>query len=441
MSIQLIGVNYSRTPLALREKLAIPEARLPEALEELRQCHGLLEGMLLSTCNRVELLARTQNDNADLRGFLCRRAGIQRSELEPYLYEYHDEEAVRHIFRVASSLDSMVFGESQILGQVKRSYGAAKAAGTIRSEFDWLLPHAFAVAKRVRSKTAIGSSSISIASVAADLAAKIFGSMNQTTLLLVGAGKMSELAARHLLAHGATSVLVANRTFDSAQALASLFHGRAIPFEDLHDACHLADIVITATGAESAIFRREHGELFLKRRRNRPMFFIDIAVPRNVDPGLGELDGIFVYDIDALQQLASTNTQKRLGEAEHAEAIVNLEVERFYSRMEARRAAPTILLLQQYFENIRQSELQRIRGRLGELNMTQEAAVETLTRGMVNKLIHAPMVALREADDHGRDSMVHLLHRMFKLEEPTVSRLRPKSTAPCRQQTRKLSAL
>jgi len=380
------------------------------------------------------VLAGTLGDGADLLGFLCKRAGIVVSELEPHRYEWHDEEAVRHLFRVSSSLDSMVFGESQILGQVKRSYIAAKTAGTIRTELDRLLPQAFTVAKRVRSKTAIGSSSVSIASVAVEMAMKIFGSLQETTVLLVGAGKMSELAARHLLAHGAKSVIVANRSFEHARTLASAFHGRAIPFEDIYDACHEADIVITATGAESAIFRREHGEMFLKRRKSRPMCFIDIAVPRNVDPQLGELEGIFVYDIDALQQFASANAQKRQVEAEQAEAIVDSEVKRFYSRLDARRAAPTILLLQSHFESIRQGELQRIRGRLGGLSQVQQAALESLTRGMVNKLIHAPLVALRQADDGSRNAMVRLLRSMYQLDGPQVPKLRPKSAVACGQQ-------
>ena len=313
MSIQLIGVSYARTPVALREKFAIPEARLREANEDLMQWPGVSEGMLLSTCNRVEVLAKTRDDTTDLRAFLSPWAGVQRSELDPHIYECREEEAVRHLFRVTSSLDSMVFGEPQILGQVKQSYTAARAVGAIRSELDFLLMRAFAVAKRVRTETAIGSSSVSIASVAADLAIKIFGPMSETTLLLVGAGKMGELAARHLLAHGVTSVVVANRTLETAQALASELHGRAIRYEELYETCHTADIVITATGAGSAIFLREHGELFLRRRKNRPMLFIDIAVPRNVDPGLEELDGIFVYNIDALQHIASANAQKRRG--------------------------------------------------------------------------------------------------------------------------------
>lgn len=421
MSLQLIGVSYARTPLVMREKLAIPEARLPEALQELLQCPGVDEGMLLSTCNRVEVLAKTRNGDADLRGFLCRRACVGRSELEPYLYEWREEAMVRHVFRVTSSLDSMVFGESQILGQVKRSYGAAKAAGTIRSELDRLLPHAFAVAKRVRSETAIGASSISVVFVAADLAAKIFGSMRDSTLLLVGAGEMIELTARHLLAYGVASVLVANRTFDSARALASQFGGRAIRFEDLYETGHLADIVITATGAQSAIFRREHGELFLRRRKRRPMFFIDLAVPRNVDPDLDELDGMFVYNIDALQTVASVNAQKRQREAERAEAIITGEVARFYSRLEARSVVPTIVSLRRHFESIRQSELQRLHGRLGNLTVAQEAAIESLTRGILNKLIHAPLRALKVANESERQSMVKLLNFVYNLEDSSPS--------------------
>jgi glutamyl-tRNA reductase len=425
MSIQLIGVSYARTPVALREKFAIPEVRLREAMEDLMQWPGVSEGMLLSTCNRVEVLANTRDDTTDLRAFLSPWAGVQRSELDPHIYECREEEAVRHLFRVTSSLDSMVFGEPQILGQVKQSYTAARAVGAIRSELDFLLMRAFAVAKRVRTETAIGSSSVSIASVAADLAIKIFGPMSETTLLLVGAGKMGELAARHLLAHGVTSVVVANRTLETAQALASELHGRAIRYEELYETCHTADIVITATGAGSAIFLREHGELFLRRRKNRPMLFIDIAVPRNVDPGLEELDGIFVYNIDALQHVATANAQKRQKEAERAEAIVTEEVARFYSRLEARRVVPTIVSLQRHFESIRQGELQRLRGQLGKLSMAQEAAVESLTRGILKKVLHAPVSALKLADDRDRQSMVKFLNGAFHLEESSTSARSP----------------
>ena len=319
MRFQLIGVNHKTAPVEVRERLAIPESRLPDACKKLAEHPSVAEGMIVSTCNRVEFIANMKNGTGDLREFLREYFQVDPSQFESHLYEFREDEAIRHVFRVAASLDSMVVGEPQILGQVKEAYATARAVGAVRAQLDQLLTRAFAVAKRVRTETAVGSSSVSIASVAVELAEKIFGSLNGKCVYLVGAGKMSELAARHLLAHGASSIFVANRTYDRAIRLANKFDGQAIEFSRLHDTCDSADIVITSTGAPHFIFRPEHGEKFLSRRRNRPMFFIDIAVPRDVDPEMNKLDGIFVYDIDDLQQAVSSHVADRKKEAERAE--------------------------------------------------------------------------------------------------------------------------
>jgi glutamyl-tRNA reductase len=262
---------------------------------------------------------------------------------------------------------------------------------------DLLLTRAFAVAKRVRTETAVGSSSVSVASVAVELAKKIFGSLEGKHVCLVGAGKMSELAARHLIAHGAGPVFVANLTYERACALAERFGGQAIRFDKLYDNCDRADIVITSTGAPVAIFRREHGEMFLSRRKNRPMFFIDIAVPRDVDPAMNKVDGIFVYDIDDLQEAVSTHVEGRKKEAEHAESIIAAEVQRFQARLLTLHVVPTIVSLQDQFETIRQAELDRVRGRLGKLTPEQEMAVEALSHGIINKVLHTPIRRLKSA--------------------------------------------
>ena len=288
MRFQLIGVNHKSAPLEVRERLAIPESRLPDTCRDLIAYPGIEEGMVISTCNRVEIVTHTTNGAADLRGFLHDYFHLEPEELDPHLYEFRGKDAVRHLFRVASSLDSMVVGEAQILGQVKEAYATARAIGAVRGQLDQLFSRAFAVAKRVRSETAVGSSSVSIASVAVELAKKIFGTLEGKNVFIVGAGKMSELAARHLMAHGCASIFVANRTYDRAIGLAQKFNGQAIKFDDLYNTCDRADIVITSTGSPHAIFRREHGEQFLSRRKNRPMFFIDIAVPRDVSPGDGQ---------------------------------------------------------------------------------------------------------------------------------------------------------
>ena len=419
MRFQLIGVNHNTAPVEVRERLAIPESRLPEACKKLAEFPGIEEGMILSTCNRVEILANTKNGvGADLRAFLHDYFQLNSSDVDRHLYEYREQDAVRHVFRVASSLDSMVVGEPQILGQVKEAYATARAVGAVRAQLDQLVTRAFAVAKRVRTETAVGSSSVSIASVAVDLAKKIFGNLAGKQVFLVGAGKMSELAARHLMAHGCASIFVANRTYERAVSLAYKFKGQAIHFEDLHNTCDRADIVITSTGAPHAIFRREHGELFLSRRKNRPMFFIDIAVPRDVDPAMNKLDGVFVYDIDDLQQSVASHVADRRKEAERAEAIVTLEVERFQARIQTLDVVPTIVSLQDHLETIRQAEIDRVRGRLGPMTPEQELAVEALTRGIVNKIMHTPISALKSAArEPEATTVIDLVRRLFNLQE------------------------
>ena len=423
MTFQLIGVNHKTAPVEVRERLTIPESRLAEALRSLTQHPGVEEGLIVSTCNRVELLARTRNGGADLRGFLGQYFQMARSVIDPHLYEYLEKDAVRHLFRVTSSLDSMVLGEAQILGQVKEAYATARAVGAVNSQLDQLLTRAFAVAKRVRTETAVGSSAVSVASVAVELAKKIFGSLSGKSVYLVGAGKMTELAARHLLAHGAASIFVANRTYDRAIRLAQKFNGQAIEFSRLYETCDRADIVITSTGAPHAIFRREHGELFLSRRKNRPMFFIDIAVPRDVDAEMNKVDGIFVYDIDDLQQAVASHVADRRKEAEKADDIINSEVERFQGRLQTLDVVPTIVSLQDHLETIRQAEIDRVRGRLGQLSAEQELAVEALTRGIVNKIMHTPVTTLKTAARESEaTTVVDIVRRLFNLQEKQAAK-------------------
>jgi len=402
MTLSLIGINHKTAPIEVRERIAISREDLPDATRALAAVPGVTECMIVSTCNRVEILAAVDSSNADsptdgLTSFLHRHFGLDPALLAPHLYEHHDKEAVRHLFRVAASLDSMVVGEPQILGQVKEAFAVARASGTVAGQLEHLLQSAFAAAKKVRSETEIGSNSVSIASVAVELARKIFGSLQDRTVFLVGAGKMSELAARHLVQQGAGAILVTNRTLERARRMAETFQGQVIPFDQLYDAASQADIVISSTGAPHPIFRREHGQAFLHRRRNRPMFFIDIAVPRDVDPEMGKLEGIFVYDIDDLQQVAAAHMAERSREATDAEALIAGEVERFQQRLLTVNVAPAIVALQHQAEEIRQAELKRAQPRLGPLNGEQIAAVEALTRGLVNKFLHPPMQALKQA--------------------------------------------
>jgi glutamyl-tRNA reductase len=423
MSLVLIGVNHKTAPLEVRERIAISRDDLPEATRALAAVPGVAECMIVSTCNRVEILAAVESSSLDsspdLTTFLQRHFNLAPALLVPHLYVHRDREAVAHLFRMAASLDSMVVGEPQILGQVKEAFATARASGTVGGELEHLLQCTFAAAKKVRSETEIGSNSVSIASVAVELARKIFGSLQGRTVFLVGAGKMSELAARHLVQQGAGAILVTNRTLERARKMAEGFSGQVIPFEQLHEAASQADIVISSTGAPHPIFRREHGQVFLQRRRNRPMFFIDIAVPRDVDPLMGKLEGIFVYDIDDLQAIAAAHLSERSREAADAEALIAAEVERFHQRQLTVNAAPAIVALQQQAEEIRQTELKRVQARLGSLSAEQIAAVEALTRGLVNKFLHPPMQALKQAARENDAARLEALCESWSLNAAT----------------------
>ena len=428
MTLALIGVNYKTAPIELRERIAISREDLPETTRALAAIPGVTECMIVSTCNRVELLAALDSPDVDLAGFLHRHFSLDPALLAPHIYRRHDRDAVRHLFRVAASLDSMVVGEPQIIGQVKEAFAVARASGTVAGELEHLLQSTFAAAKKVRTETEIGSSSVSIASVAVDLARKIFGSLQGRTVFLVGAGKMSELAARHLVQQGAGAILVTNRTLARARTMAEPFQGRVIPFENIYEAASEADIVISSTGAPHPIFRREHGQAFLQRRRNRPMFFIDIAVPRDVDPAMNKLEGIFVYDIDDLQAVAAAHMAERSREASDAETLIAGEVERFHQRQRTVNVAPAIVALQHQAEQIRQSELRRAQARLGSLSAEQVAAVEALTRGLVNKFLHPPMQAMKQAARENNSARLDALCDAWSISaaagseaEPTVA--------------------
>jgi glutamyl-tRNA reductase len=428
MRLSLVGVNHRTAPIELRERLAISREQLSEATRALAAIPGVAECMIVSTCNRVEILASTEEQGTDLTSFFFGHFGLEPAVLGPHIYQHADQDAVRHLFRVAASLDSMVVGEPQILGQVKEAFAVARASGTVGGQLEHLLQSAFAAAKRVRNETEIGAHSVSIASVAVELARQIFGSLHGRTVFLVGAGKMSELSARHLIQQGAGAILVTNRTRERAHQLAEPFDGRVIPFEQLYDAAADADIIISSTGAIHPIFRREHGQTFMQRRRNRPMFFIDIAVPRDVDPAVNEIEGIFVYDIDDLQQVAAAHIAERGREARDAEALIALEVERFHQRRRVVNVAPAIVKLQRQAEEIRQAELTRFEARLGPLTAEQTAAIEALTRGIVNKFLHPTMQALKQAARENDTSRVEALCEVLSL--PSLSEKVPEPGAP-----------
>ncbi|HMD20005.1 MAG TPA: glutamyl-tRNA reductase [Alloacidobacterium sp.] len=429
MKLLLTGVNHKTAPVELREQLAISPERLSDATRALLAFPGVHEAMILSTCNRVEMLACHEASSPDLLNFLQSYLGIETSSLRPHTYEYRETDAVQHLFRVASSLDSMVVGEPQILGQVKESYTAARSVGAVQTHLEKLLQSTFTVAKKVRSETQIGSSSVSIASVAVDLAKKIFGSLEGKRVLLVGAGKMSELAARHLMQQGADSIFVTNRTHDRAVRLAQNFEGHAVRFDDLYATADQADIIITSTGSQEHIFRREHGQQFLHKRRNRPMFFIDIAVPRDIDPEINRVDGVFLYDIDDLQSVAASHLDDRTREAQRAEVIIAEEVVRYQRRAQAFNAAPMIVDLQNTAEEIRQAELRRAQARLQSLTPEQQAAVEALTRGLMNKFLHMPMQAIKAAALEADTVLLEVMRTVFNLP-PSQEQVKPRAAQP-----------
>ena len=419
MQLSLVGLSHHTAPIEVRERLHFPEKDLPAALHALVERDAVEEAIILSTCNRVEILARLADD-ADARSllgdFLSRQRRVPRDLLDKHLYHHSQREAVRHIFRVAASLDSMIVGEPQVLGQVKAAYATGRAVGTVGGILDAVLAHAFATAKKVRTETGVASSAVSVSYAAVELARKIFGSLEGKTVFLIGAGKMSELAARHLRRSGARAIFVANRTLARAEELAKELGGETVRFDELLNFISRADIVISSTGAPVYIIKKEHGARFLAERRNRPMFFIDIAVPRDIDPALNKLNNIFLYDIDDLQQVVEANLRQRRREALRAEEIVEREVDRLLGRLKRLEVAPTIAALQEHLHGIRQQELER--ARLRDLSPEQHTAVEEMTRRLVNKILHGPIAELKRLPQEPNGlKLTEFARRLFRLKE------------------------
>ena len=420
MNLTLLGINHRTAPVEVRERMNIPEARLAEAVSDLVHRAGLREGMILSTCNRVEVVTSAEDEvdaEAVIRRFLVDHHHCDLTHMAHCFYRLRQQEVVRHLFRVAASLDSMILGEPQILGQMKQAYAVARTAGGLHGTLNDVINQALAVARRVRRETALGSAAVSVSYAAVELAKKIFGNLAGKTIFVLGAGKMSELAARHLLNSGASNILVANRTYDRALQLAAAFHGTAVPFEELFEHLGQADIVITSTGAPHTIISRSQVEKLLSARRHRPVFFVDIAVPRDVDPAVNELDNAFVYDIDDLGHVVEANKKQREREAVWAEEIIQVEVQKTMKRLASRDVVPTILALEDRLNRIRSTEMERYQNRLASLSPEQRQAVEALTRGMMNKILHGPITELKSgAGEPENAALVRLIHRIFGLE-------------------------
>jgi glutamyl-tRNA reductase len=393
-------------------------------LRQLLTLPPLAEGLIVSTCNRVELYTATKDPDAAIaamRRFLADFHKISLDEINPHLYDYHGEEAIRHLFRVASSLDSMVIGEPQILGQIKTAYGYAvefKTAGLVLNRF---MHKAFSVAKRVRTETGIASNAVSVSFAAVELARKIFDKLDNKGVMIIGAGEMCELAAKHFINNGVTKTLVTNRTFERAEKLAVEFKGRAVHFESFTEHLAEVDIVLTSTGAPNFILGHRQMEEVLKRRKHKPMFLIDIAVPRDIDPKVNELDNVYLYDVDDLQEVVQANLKERKKEASKAEGIVEQEIGQFHLWLSNLDVKPTIIALRHRFNELRTQELERTFGNLKDLTDKQRKGIEAMTNALINKLLHQPIAVLKRSQEaDGGEDYVDAVRTLFDLPTPAV---------------------
>jgi glutamyl-tRNA reductase len=422
MKLLITGVSHKTAPVEVRECLAFREDALAAALADLRSREGVAEAVILSTCNRVEITVTTE-DSADphaiVDSFLADYKAINPSSIAAHLYRHEGRDAIHHLFRVAASLDSMVIGEPQILGQLKTAYAAAKNGGALCGWLDGLLSRAFSVAKRVRSETGIGQMAVSVSYAAVELSRKIFGSLSNRTVMIAGAGKMSELAARHLRRSGASHVFVTNRTYERAVDMAKTFQGTPVEYTRFVAQLPEVDILITSSGAPHYILHKEEMQRVIAARRNKPMFLIDIAVPRNIEPAINDLDNVFLYDIDDLQEVVNANLRERMKEASRAEEIVVQEVDRMVARLNVQSVTPTIVSLQEELERIRAGEIERMRHKFGPLTREQEEAWEALTRAIINKIAHGPISELRNhAGRPEGEPVIDAIRKIFRLTEP-----------------------
>ena len=419
MRIVLIGMNHKTAPVEIRERLQLDCGDGGPALAELLGIPDVREVLVLSTCNRVEVLARVADGEAAverLKGFIFRQGNLDSAELECCLYVHRDREAVRHLFRVAASLDSLIMGEPQILGQVKEAYRRAvdhRATGVLLNR---LVHHALRTAKRVRTETGIAGNAVSVSYAAVELAKKIFGGLHGKTILLIGAGEMSELAARHLLRQGVERILIANRTYARAEEMAEAFQGAPVAFDRLSEVLPEVDIVIASTGAPGYVVTAEMVAAALRRRRNRLLFLIDIAVPRDIDPAAGEIDNVYLYNIDHLQDVVDANRETRRVEAQKAEGIVAEEVEVFEAWFNALAVVPTIVALRGKMEGIVRGEMERSAHWLGGLPEEDRLRIEGLAASVVNKILHDPIAGLKE-ESIAKDELPYVaaVRRLFKL--------------------------
>jgi glutamyl-tRNA reductase len=428
MHIVVVGLSHKTAPVEIREKLAIPESRLGEALTRLCSYPGVREGMLLSTCNRVEVYAVVEDlepGYSRIQEFLAdAHMSLSSEQLTPHLYWQTGDRAISHLFRVASSLDSMVVGESQILGQLKDAFESALTHKTTGLILNKVVKKAISVAKRVRTDTKIAEMAVSVSYAAVELAKKIFADLSDKTVLLIGAGEMAKLAARHFIANGVRHVRVTTRTPQHAMELANRFNGTAVAFEQFREDMGFADIVLVSTGSSHYLVSSDDVQRAVRQRMNRPMFFIDISVPRNIDPAVRHVDNAFLFDIDDLKFRVEQNRGERLQEAEKAEHMVSDEVGVVRQWLQSLEVTPTIVALKTRVEDIKRSELEKAMTRLAHLSPQERAMVESMASSIVNKLIHNTMVTLKsEVTSADGAAFVEAARRFFNLSEAGTASL------------------
>ena len=417
MKTVVIGLNHKTADVDLREKLAFNGPKLEEGIRQIRALPEIRETIIISTCNRVEIYL-TVKDVAKafeaVKDFFVRFFEIRKESLDNALYLYDDMEAVRHIFRVSSSLDSMVVGEPQILGQLKDAFEFALERKTTGVLLNRLLKKSISVAKRIRTETKIAENAVSISFAAVELARKIFDDLPEKSFMLLGAGEMAELAAKHMMNNGVKNIVIANRTYETGCNLAKEFSGRAIKFDEYLDELAHMDILICSTGAQKYVLMKDQMQKVMKERKNRPVFLIDISVPRNIDPEINDLDNVYLYDVDDLKGVVDTNILERQKEAKKAEEIIEEEIETFQRWLSSLDSVPVVIALREKAEAIKKEEVEKLLNRLPEIGEKEKKAIEGMASSIINKLIHSPTVALRE-DSEDRDIMIATIKRLYGL--------------------------
>jgi len=428
MHIIVVGLNYRTAPVEIRERFALAESDLPAAIGQLKQTKSILECVIVATCNRTEIYAVVDHNHQCghyIRSFLANRFGLPREQFAQYLYMHEEDDAIRHLMRVASGLDSMVLGETQILGQVRSAFFTAQRLEATGTLFNNLFNRAISTAKRAHTETSIGEAAVSVSYAAVELGKRIFGQFAGKTVMILGAGKMSELTAKHLHASGADRVLVVNRTYERALELADRFKGEPLTLEEASRRLHEADIVISSTGANEYVLRREQVEAGMKRRKSRPLFMIDIAVPRDLDPGIAAVENVFLYDIDDLEGIVESNLMVRRQEAVKIDAIVEDELEQFRAWYKTLGVVPLIRALQDKAAGIHADTMESLTNKLPGLSERELKVIRKLTKSIVNQMMHDPILRIKEmAGEKRADEAMDMFVKLFALEETLANAAR-----------------